>query len=76
MEKVEALKVLKPDVGQLSIKDEILQNQIIKETKKEIVKICEIGKLVNRGELVFKIDYFMYNIQRFQITWSFSKNIF
>ena len=49
---VEASKVLKPDVQQLTIKNVILKGHLNKEAKNEIERIKDIEKMVNREDLI------------------------
>ena len=47
---IKALKLSKSNVQQLIIKDVIPEDQLNEEAKKEIKRIKEIGKMVNRED--------------------------
>ena len=49
---VEASKVLKPDVQQLTIKNVILKGHLNEEAKNEIERIKDIEKMVSRQDLI------------------------
>ena len=51
---VEALKVLKPDTQQLSVKNKIPDDQLSEEVKNEIEETKEIENMVNRETLFYK----------------------
>ena len=45
-----------PDAQQLTVKDAIPEDQLNEEAKKEIEKIKEIEKMVNRKDLTFETN--------------------
>ena len=60
--KVEVLKVLKPDIQQqLTIKDAIPEGQLHEKPKNGIEKITEIEKMANRKDLIYEARKYVYN---------------
>ena len=72
---VEALKVLKPVEQKFTIKDTIPEDRL-KEEAKMTEKIKEIEKIVNRENLIYKTNKYVYNFQQFETIKFFAKNIF
>ena len=72
---VEALKVLKPVEQKFTIKDTIPEDRL-KEEAKMTEKIKEIQKIVNRENLIYKTNKYVYNFQQFETIKFFAKNIF
>ena len=46
------------------------------EAKKEIGKIIEIGKIVDREKLIFRASEYTYNFQNFQTIKTFGRDIY
>ena len=74
---VEALKFIKPDTQQLTVKQ--LTNpeeQLNKEAKNEIEEIQKMKKILKREDLLYQRDKYVYNFQQFETIRSFAKTIF
>ena len=65
-----------PDAQQLTVKDAIPEDQLNEEAKKEIEKIKEIEKMVNREDLTFETNKHVWNFQQLWSLRSFAKSIF
>ena len=63
-------------IADTSFKDKIPEDQIKEETKKEIQKIKEIEKMINREDLIFKTGENTNNFQQFEKRISFAENVF
>ena len=70
-----SLKVLKPVEQKFTIKDTIPEDRL-KEEAKMTEKIKEIEKIVNRENLIYKTNKYVYNFQQFETIKFFAKNIF
>ena len=65
-----------PDAQQLTVKDAIPEDQLNEEAKKEIEKIKEIEKMVNRKDLTFETNKHVWNFQQLWSLRSFAESIF
>ena len=73
---VEALNTLKYN-SQLIIEDVIPKNELNNdEAKKELDKIKEIEKSVNRGKLVYETNEYTYSFKNFQTIKTFGREIY
>ena len=73
---VEALNTLKSN-NQLTIQDVISKNALNNdEAKKELDKIKEIEKTVDREKLVYKTNEYTYTFKNFQTTKTFGRDIY
>ena len=72
---VEALKILKPGVKKLIIKDVIPKDQLNEEAIAEIYRIKETEKMVNREASIFETSKYVCNFQQFETIRFLAKNI-
>ena len=73
---VDALNTLKSD-NQLKIEDVIPKNALINdEAKKELDKIKEIEKNMNRKKLIYKTSEYTYSFKNFQTIKTFGRDIY
>ena len=73
---VKALNTLKCN-NKLTIEDAIPKRALYnKEAKKELDKIKEIEKTIDRENLVYKRNEYTYNFEKFQATKTFGKDIY
>ena len=73
---VEAVEVLKPITQKLRIKDVIPENTLSEEAKNELNKIKDIEKTVNREELYYKTNKYVYNFPIFGTIRTFIGDIY
>ena len=62
---IDTLKLLKPDAQQLTIKDEIPEDQLSDEATNEIEEIKEIEKMVKGEKLFYEGEKGTYNFRQF-----------
>ena len=62
---IDTLKLLKPDAQQLTIKDEIPEDQLSDEATNEIEEIKEIEKMVKGEKLFYEGEKDTYNFRQF-----------
>ena len=72
---VEAFNTLKSN-NQLTIEDAILKNALNNEAKKELHKIKEIEKNVDRDKLIYETNKYTYSFKDFQIIKTFDRDIY
>ena len=63
---VEALEVLKPNTQKLTIKDVIPENTLSEEAKNQLNKIKEIEKTLDRKNLVYRTNEYIYSFKNKQ----------
>ena len=74
---VEALNTFKSDNEKLTIEDVIPKSALNNdEAKKELDKIKEIEKTVDREKLVYKTNEYTYSFENFQTIKTFGKDIY
>ena len=74
---VEALKTFKSDNEKLTIEDVIPKSALINdEAKKELDKIKEIEKTVDREKLVYRASEYTYNFRNFRTVRTLGRDIY
>ena len=70
------IKAIQNNTREVTIKNIITENILNDEAKKEIDKITEIGKTVDREKLVYKASEYTYSFQNFRIIRAFVRDIY
>ena len=70
------IKAIQNNTREVTIKNIITENILNDEAKKEIDKITEIGKTVDREKLVYKASEYTYSFQNFRTIRAFVRDIY
>ena len=70
------IKSIQDNTKEVRIKNIIPENILNEEAKKEIDKITEIEKAVDREKLVYRASEYTYSFQNFRTIRSFGRNIY
>ena len=74
---VEALKTFKSDNEKLTIEDMIPKSALNNyEAKKELDKIFETGKTIDREKLIYKASEYIYSFRNFRTIRMFGRDIY
>ena len=76
IKKIKALEVWKPNTQTLTIKDAVTENEWTEEAKNKLNKIKNIEILVERENLVYRINEYTYNFQKSRTTSNFGRDIY
>ena len=70
------IKVIQNNTKEVTIKNIIPENILNDEAKKEIDKVTEIEKTVDRERLVYRASEYTYSFQNFRTIRAFARDIY